>query len=150
MKKFLSLVLLLSVFVCAFGVPVSAIEVNDKLVSRSVEYLENGDYFVTELYQPVIQPFTGTNGYKTSTYTTAYGSRVFSVTVYGTFTYNGTSSSATSATASVDIYDSSASFVSKNAYTSGISAIATGTARYLGNNITRSVSLSCDKNGNLY
>ena len=78
--------------------------------------------------------------------------KVFSLllSVKGSFTYNGSSSSATAAEATVTIYSSKASFVSKNAYTSGKTATATGTIKYDAVQTTRSASVSCDKNGNLY
>lgn len=143
-------VVAIAIFVSSFAVYASAKEPKDLLISRSIEYLDNGDYVVTEVYKPIAQPLSGTSGYKSSTYTASSGTRVFVVTVYGTFNYNGSTSSATSASASVDIYNANASFVSKNAYTSGASAYATGTVKYGGINISRTVSLTCDKNGNLY
>lgn len=150
MRRFLLLVVAILMLFSTFTLCASAKEPEDMLLSRSIEYLDNGDYIVTEIYQPMAQPFSGTNGYKSSTYTTSSGTRVFTVTVYGTFSYNGSTSSATSASASVDIYAANASFVSKNAYTSGATAYATGTVNYGGVNITRTVSLTCDKNGHLY
>lgn len=150
MKRLLATLLTLLLFVSVPALPASAAEPADQLLSRSIEYLDNGDYIITEVYKSAAQLFSGTNGYKTSTYTHANGSNIFSVTVNGTFTYNGSTSSANSASASVNIYASNASFVNKNAYTSGATAYGTGTVRYGGVNISRSVSLTCDKNGNLY
>lgn len=150
MKRVLVTLFTLLLFVSVVALPVSAKEPTDQLLSRSIEYLDNGDYLITEVYRSSAQLFSGTNGYKTSTYTHADGSTVFSVTVYGTFTYNGSTSSATSASATVRLISANASFVSKNAYTSGASAYATGTVKYGGINISRTVVLTCDKNGNLY
>lgn len=149
MKRFLALtltvmLLLISTSVAAFAAP------EDKLVSTSTEYLDDGSYIVTNVYEPAIQPRTGKIGSKDSTYYTANGTKVFVVTVNGTFSYvYGVSSTATGAEAVVSIYSNKASFVSKNAYTDGASAIATGTVSYLGTHITRTVVLTCDKYGNL-
>lgn len=150
MKRFLSFAMVMALLSSMFALHVNAAESADDLVSRTIEYLDNGDYIVTETYKPAIQPFSGTSGYKTATYTNSSGSRIFAVTVYGSFSYNGSSSSATSSSASVDIYASNTSFVSKNAYTSGSSAYGVGTAKYSGINCSVTAKLTCDKNGNLY
>lgn len=150
MKKFISVVLASLLFISC-TVFVSAKEPQDILVSRTVEVLENGDTIVTELYENAIQPRTGKSGHKDYTYRNSSGTAIWGVTVDGTFTYNyGVSSTATSATATVKIYSSNADFVSKNAYTSGNTATATGTVSYNASVMTRSVSVSCDKYGNLY
>lgn len=149
MKRFLALtltvlLLLASLPMAAFAAPA------DKLVSTTTEYFEDGSYLVTNVYENAMQPRTGKLGYKDSTYYTASGTKVFIVTVNGTFDYTyGISSKATGATALVSIYSNKASFVSKNAYTDGASAIATGTVDYSGDKITRTVILTCDKYGNL-
>lgn len=71
--------------------------------------------------------------------------------VNGSFTYNyGVSSQATSVSATVQIFNNNATFVSKNAYTSGNTATATATVRYAAAITTKSTSVSCDKYGNLY
>ena len=93
---------------------------------------------------------TSKSGSKTKTYYSASNTAIFSVTVTGGFSYTyGVSASATSSVATVYIFDSSATFVSKNAYTSGATAYATGTVKYRGNSATLTVSLTCDKYGNL-
>ncbi|MDE6837940.1 MAG: hypothetical protein K2P33_06045 [Acutalibacter sp.] len=127
-----------------------ATENSDVLVKRTVEVLDNGDSIVTELYECEVQPRSGKTGYASATYLNALGSAVWKVTVTGTFTYNGTTSSATNATTSVSIYNSNAKFVSKNASTSGNTATGTATVTYNASRTTRSASVSCDKNGNLY
>lgn len=149
MKRVLALVLtvlLLSSFsMVAFAAPA------DKLISTTTEYSEDGSYIVTEIYESAIQPRTGKTGYAESTYYSSNGSKIFVVTVNGTFSYvEAVTSAATSATASVSIYSNKASFVSKNAYTSGATAVATGTVNYSGDTITRTVTLTCDKYGNLF
>lgn len=150
MKRVLSLILTFVLFISLFSLCSNAAEPTAQLLSQSVEHLDNGDYIVTEVYKPLLQPYSGTSGYSTSTYKDALGTNIFAVTVYGTFSYNGSTSSATGASAYVDIYNSSASFVSKNAYTSGSSAYAVGTVRYKGINTPMTTKLTCDRNGNLY
>jgi hypothetical protein len=150
MKKVFALLLccMLVISLCPTGV--FAFEPEDILVKRTVEWLENGDSITTEVYEYAIQPRSGKTGYASTIYNNSSGTTIWKVTVTGTFTYNGTSSSATSATATVNTYSTSASFVSKNAYTSGNTATATATVKYLHSQTTRSAKISCDKNGNLY
>ena len=75
---------------------------------------------------------------------------IFAVTVHGSFTYSyGVSSSATSASCTVTTYSTSASFNSKDAWTSGKSAYGYGSVSYKGTNTGRTVSISCDSYGNL-
>ncbi len=150
MKRFISALLAIFLFISC-TISISAKEPQDILVSRTVEVLENGDTIVTELYENAIQPRTGKSGHKTSTYQNAAGSNIWAITVNGTFSYTyGVSSTATGATATVHIYSDTAHFVSKNAYTSGNTATATGTVTYNSVTTTRSVSISCDIYGNLY
>lgn len=131
--------------------PVSALESKDILVNRTIETLENGDTVLTEVYECAVQPRSGKSGYVTSTYVNAAGKTIWMLTVTGSFTYDGVSSKATSAEASVYINNTtSAKFVSKNAYTSGASAIGSATVTYNASHTTRSATVSCDKNGNLY
>lgn len=149
MKKAVSLVLALLMIAALFTITVSAEESKGTLISQTVENLENGDYVVTELYESAIQPRTGKSGSKTSTYYSG-GTAIWAVTVQGTFTYTyGVSSSATGSTAYVNTYSSSATYIGKNAYYTGSTATASGTVKYNNVTNTRSVSVSCDKYGNL-
>ncbi len=150
MKRFLAFVLTMLLLFSSFSMAAFAAPV-DKLISTTTEYFDDGSYVVTNVYENAIQPRTGKTGAKEATYYTANGSRVFVVTVNGTFSYvEAVTSAATGATATVSIYSNKASFVSKNAYTSGASAIATGTVNYSGDTITKTVTLTCDKYGNLF
>ncbi len=150
MKKLIA-VFLAGLLLISCTVAASAKEPRDILISRTVEVLENGDSVVTELYENAIQPRTGKSGYKSYTHRNSGGTAIWKVTVTGTFTYNyGVSSTATGATATVNIYSGNAAFQSKNAWTSGNTAWASGTVVYDTVSTTRSVSISCDKYGNLY
>lgn len=151
MKRFLSILLTALVFIACFSFSALAAEPRDMLLSRTEEVLENGDVLVTELYRDAVQPRTGASGYKVYTYRDSDGTTVWALTVNGSFTYNyGVSSQATGASATVNIYSSSAKFVTKDAYTRGNTATATATVKYNSVAMSRSVSVSCDKYGNLY
>lgn len=150
MRRFL--ILILTVLVAASALTITAAAApGDRLVSTSTEYLEDGSFIVTSVYEFAIQPRTGKTGYKEAVYRASDGTKIFFVTVDGAFEYTyGVSSKATGAKATVAIYSSQASYVSRNAYTSGASAIATGVVKYNGNTVSKAVVLSCDKYGNLY
>ena len=106
---------------------------DDILIKQSVEMLDDGGTLISSLYECANQPRGGKTGYASATYT-----------------YNGVTSSATDAEVSVSLYSDNVKFVSKNAYTSGASAIGTATVTYNASHTTRSATVSCDKNGNLY
>lgn len=149
MKRFLAIVLTVLLTASALSMTAAAAPA-DKLISTSTEYLEDGSSIVTSVYESAIQPRTGKKGYKEAVYKAADGTKVFAVTVDGTFEYTyGVSSKATGAAAKVAIYSPKASYVSKNAYTSGASAIATGVVKYNENTVSKTVVLTCDRYGNL-
>lgn len=151
MKKLLAMFLSVLLLMGLCSTAAMAATREDTLLSRSEEILENGDYIVTEVYKNAVQPRTGASGYSTSTYYSASGTKIWDVTVQGYFSYTyGVSSTATSAEAYVTIYNNGATFVSKDAYTSGNTAIATGTVRHNLSVATRSVDVACDKYGNIY
>ena len=137
MKKALSLICVL-VLILSVAMPVSAAAAdNAPERSVSVEYLDDGSYFVIEVVQNSQSARASyKSGSKTATYYTASGSAVWNVTVYGEFTYTpGVSSNA--------------SFVSKNAYTLGNAALANANVKYLSESVSKTVSLRCDSYGHL-
>ncbi len=153
MKKIFAYVMCLTVLICAVYVSASAQgsrrEIPSKIVST--EYLADGSFFVEEIIQntPMARSNTA-SGSKTATHYAANGNKIWRVTVNGEFTYtSGVSATATSATATVGIIDSGATFVSKNAYVSGASAYGYGKVKYEGSTLGKTVVLTCDKYGNL-
>ena len=82
------------------------------------------------------------------------GKTLWSITVNGTFTYNGSTSSCTSASVSTSVVDGSWKIASKSSSKSGNTAKATATAHcYLNGNIinrqTKTITLKCSANGKL-
>lgn len=151
MKRVLSIILVAVLTVSFCSLSVSAEKADDVLLSKTVDTLDNGDTITVELYKSAVQPRTGTTGHRIMTYKNSAGSTIWTLTVNGTFTYDyGVSSTATASSAVVNIFSSNATYISKSAYTSGNTATATGTVRYNTVSTTRSVSVSCDKYGNLY
>lgn len=112
-------------------------------------------------YKEVIEVIDESSSRATSTKTAkktgyfANGSTIlWSVTVTGTFTYNGTTSKCTNSSVSASSNDSRWKIVSKSSSKSGSTAKATATAKYYLNNLvietkTQSVSLTCSPSGKL-
>lgn len=120
---------------------------------RKISYeridLEDGGYIIVEIEESEIQLFASKtkSGTKTATRYTSSNSAVFSVVVTGTFTYDGSTSQATSSSATVNIHNTSATYVSKSANYSGNTATATGKVKYGGITYPLTVSLSCSATG---
>lgn len=91
---------------------------------------------------------------KTGTYKNSSGAVQWSVTVTGTFSYNGSTSSCTKSTVSTEITNTSWKVSSSSASKSGNKATAHATMKcyLLGNvidTVSKTVTLTCDQNGNL-
>lgn len=128
------------------------------LVSKTVEYLEDGSMIITSVYEDVAvsrSSLYNKAGSKERVYTDENGNIVWSLTVYGEFrVVEGASVTCTSASCSVEIYDSEWECVTKYASTSGSQAVAHGEfqRKILGIVISErnvDVTLSCDPYGNL-
>ena len=157
MKKILSLTLV-ALFIFTFSSTVAlAEETKSPNIQQSVEYLSDGSYFVTTIetnetkssMSMLSRSASTKSGSKTSTYYGSNNQAIFYVRVNGTFTYNGSSSSATSASCTVGHYVSGSSSSGRGAYTSGRSAVAYATVKHGGLSTYRSVTLSCSANGTL-
>lgn len=115
-----------------------------------IQYLDNGDYIITEIYTSDTILHTSTSKSKKASYYSQDHTFIFSVTISASFNYTyGVRASATSANAIVDIASSSAVFKSKNSYVSGNTAYGTATVSYQGSDKTLNVNISCDIYGNI-
>lgn len=119
-----------------------------------VIYLENGDSIVVTLEVMGARTSGTKTASKSYTYYNADGSKAWVVTLTGTFTYTGTTSTCTKASSSITIYDSTWYLKAKSTKASGSSAIVNLTVcRELEGTVARTesctVTLTCDKNGNL-
>ncbi len=154
MKKIISLSLIAVLFVSViFCLPVAAVD-NTK-TTTTIEYLENGDYIETIITEYESNARVATkSGSKTKNYTNSAGAVMWSVTVHGTFTYNGSTSQCTSAGHSTTAPGSMWSIKSASSRRSGYSAIADATATYTTSSSSKdysmSVSLYCNPYGTLY
>lgn len=117
-----------------------------------IQYLDNGDYLETKItIEPSRLRASTRTGSKTTTYKNASGVAMWDVTVRGTFTYDGRSSSCQSVSGSATSYSKNWK-VSYSTSKSGNKATCTGTGKhYSGSSLvgsyTKNVTLSCDKNG---
>lgn len=151
MKKFLSMLLAVlccfSLFVCS----VSATDFATGTDSITRIDLPDGGYIIEEVTvtPSIARATSSTAGTKTSTRYTASGHALYAVVVTGNFKYTGSTSWSTSSAATVYIYDSNVTYVSKSASYASNYATATGSVTYLGDPESRTATLYCDKNGNL-
>lgn len=156
MKKFFPMLISLLLLLSFFVFPASAVEPSEAgitieqdqiVVSRTVEQLRDGCYFIETIYVPNAQLYSNT---KTGTKTAEcvyFGTTIFTISVTGVFTYDGTTSEATSASGKIAAYVEDVTLNSRDAYTSGASAIATCSVSYNGSTIQKMVTLTCNKNG---
>lgn len=151
MKKIILMIAL--AFVILQPSNIFALENNETYIEY--EYLENGYYFETIItYDNPVARTSSVTAHKTTTYKSASGNTLWSVTVYGTFTYNGSTSKCTSASVSTSAPDPSWKITSKSSSKSGNTAKATATTIcYLNgnpiNSATKTVTLKCSASGTL-
>lgn len=149
MKRIFSLLICILLLGSMIALPVAAEEEDQIVISQTVEDLGDGCYYIETITVPSIQPYSNTvKGTKRATYVVSEQS-IFTVAVHGTFSYDGNSSSATDASGTITTYVDGVEIEDKDAYTSGASAYASATVRYQGVRLTKTVKLTCDKNGNL-
>lgn len=116
-------------------------------------YFEDGSYRITTITKYPTSSIGRAatqyiNGRKTVADYDVFGNQLYSLTVYGSFTYNGTTAKATSSSYSYTVDSPKWSFVSGSSSYSGSSATATATFK---NIIPRTldVTLSCSPTGTL-
>lgn len=157
MKKFIKRSFIFIFLLSVLFSPIS-VYANDTILSSQKKYLENGDYFEITTIEHDTNNFFATSktitASRTAKYVTSSGKVCWSVTVTGTFTYNGSTSKCTASKVSASSNNSNWRIASKNSSRSGNTASATATAkRYNGSNVvqtaTKTVKLSCSKNGSL-
>lgn len=155
MKRIISIIGIICVLFCGNGMYAFAQgNVNEAALpsNSSTTVYDDGSYCIITITESSTRATrTGTKHYR------FYNSNdvlQWKVTVTGTFTYNGTTSSCTSASHAVTISDNAWYISSQNSYKSGDQAIAEVTMKKKVLGIvtsTRNVSLelTCDKDGNL-
>lgn len=132
--------------------PAYAVESSSPISTKRIDFA-NGNYEIVVITEEdtVCQGRTTNTktGSKTSTYYNANNEAIYSVKVIGTFTYNGSTAKATSSTATVSLYSTAATYVSKSASYASNYATATGKVTYNGIAASKTVTLYCSASGTL-
>ena len=118
----------------------------------SEERIELGDgyYLIAETFQSGARASKSVSGSKPYTCYDSAGTALWKVTLYGTFTYTGSSATCTASSISTAIYDSSWSTGSKSASKSGNKATGSATMKKSTvKSVPVSLSLSCSASGSL-
>lgn len=151
MKRILSIAMLLVLFLCVIQVNCYALSTDSEYI---VEYFADGSYMTERLISSSARASGTKSGAKEKVYRNSDGDAQWKVTVTGTFTYTGSSSTCTASSCNVTIYDSTWYTISKGAAKSGNTATANATMgeKLLGvkvNEVSTTVTLKCDSNGTL-
>lgn len=121
---------------------------------QEIIQFEDGSYIVAEVITRGTRASGSTSGSKKYTYYNKTNVAQWKAVLDGAFTYNGSSATCTSASCSVTIYNSEWYTISKSASKNGSTAygsvtmgtVALGTVE---ERVPASLSIKCDKNGNL-
>lgn len=130
----------------------SALPVAGAAEAVSEERIELGDgyYLIAETFQSGARASKSVSGSKPYTCYDSAGTALWKVTLYGTFTYTGSSATCTASSISTTIYDSSWSTGSKSASKSGNKATGSATMKKSTvKSVPVSLSLSCSASGSL-
>ena len=164
MKKVLSFILVLCVMLSAFAAPVNAqtldTDSNEKIVSRTVEMLDDGYLLETVVTEEITEVTARANEYVragsvTRNFKNSDGDVLWSFTLRGQYdVVEGVSSVCTLAKHSYNIYDNSWSLDSASTSKSANKAIGNATFKKKVLFVTTdtksfTLTLTCDKYGNL-
>lgn len=144
---------LLLTFTCAIPSVFASEYSNIRQSNEGIVFLQDGSYIISTIQEnSCISLYATTHtksGSKTSTVYSASGSPLYSITVHGVFSYNGSSASATSASYSYTDESPLWSFSNGSSSFSGATATASGT--FKSGQITKTIRavLSCSANGML-
>lgn len=129
------------------GLLISPAMAAEEITDRTI-YYEDGSYAVIALDHCGTR--SNADKFQTYTYYNPLGQKCFAYTLYATFTYNGVTSQADSCKGGVVIYREGWTLSTHSEYVSGNTAY--GRATFTGPNgesRTASLTLTCDKNGNV-
>jgi len=151
MKQFRNSIIV--VLIIALLTPIYASASTQDTQTVSYVYFENGCYAVIRTVEIPSRATGQKSGYREKTYYSESGSALWIATLNANFTYTGTTSTCTSASTQVTIYNSAWSCASRSASRSGNTATGNFTMRlqaiFSSMDFPVTLTLSCDKNGNL-
>lgn len=153
MKKKISFFILSLLFVFTLTLQPLAVQASPANTTITREYLPDGSYYETVLETTQVRS-TINNARKTSTYKSSSGQALWYVTVTANFSFNGSTSRCTSASVTAGSYHSVYKISSKSSGRNGNTGWASAIADVYSNgnyvsSMTRTVNISCDKNGNV-
>lgn len=151
--KRIFVLLIVAVLGCTmFCTPVSAVSAS-KETKTTIEYLDNGDYIETIITWEESLTRASKTASKTSNYKNSEGEVMWSVTIRGTYTYDGIVALCTSCTHSTSVSSSVWTIKSSSSSRSGNTATANATATlkvgFISKDYAMSVKLSCSPDGTL-
>ena len=85
------------------------------IISQTVEFISDDCYFVETIYVPSTQTYSNTKTGTKVAECISSGTSIFTISVTGTFTYDGTSAQATSASGSISALVSGVTLNSRRA-----------------------------------
>ena len=154
MKKLLTFLLtIILLFSCNI-----VVNANEASKTAILETFPDGSYIESTVHEESAVSLRSAtqkkSGHKTNTYKSNTGKTIWSVTVKGSFSYNGKNSSCTSSSVSTSCPNSHWKISNSSSNKSSATATASATAKkYLDGKciktITRTVKLTCNKNGKL-
>lgn len=154
LKRLLSFCVCFLVLFSQVAFAASAANVDDEQNTETyTTYFEDGSYRITTITKYPTSSIGRAatqyiNGRKTVADYNSSGTQLYSLTVLGSFTYNGATSKATYSSYSYTIDNPNWKFVSGSSSYSGSSATATATFKYV-LSLTLDVTLSCSPTGTL-
>ncbi len=128
------------------------------IINLTNTYIKANEYYYEETIEVIetsnARATSTKTGKKTGSYKTSSGKVLWSVSVTGTFTYNGSTSSCTKASVSTINNSENWKLSDVTSSKSGNTAVASVKAKcYLNGDLisstSKTVKLTCDKNGNL-
>lgn len=151
MKRLLCCVMVMVLLAAMFPVFGNAAAYGEEVVT---EVFADGSYETESIYKMQTRAGGTISGSKVRNHYDSKGTLCWQFVLNGSFSYTGSSATCTSSTCSVSIYSQGWYVISKNASKSGNTASANAT---MGNRIdggkvnqaSASLTLRCDKNGNL-
>ena len=151
MKKLFLTMLVICMLLAAFPVTANAAGYGD---GNDIIWLDNGCYITIETYIYESRAASTKSASRNYTCTDSNGAELWKATLYGTFTYTGTTSTCTASSCTVSITNDAWYTISKTASKSGNAATADVVMgkKFLGIKIDEesvSMRLTCDANGNL-
>lgn len=152
MKRLFTLLLTILMLSCSV-LCTAATETPLSGTKTTIEYLENGDYIKTVITWEESNTRASKTASKTATFYNNSDVAIWSLTVTGTFTYNGTTSSCTSCSHSTAIHQAGYALQSASSSKSGNTATATGVAvttlAFVSMELPITTKLTCSANGTL-